>query len=338
MMFRNSLESFLKYKLWLAVLLAFNLLFGILLWLQDSGGFLRLFPAMLLGSVGIYMITAWIAARADRRKIRALQNMLEEPELWMEPEDCFEGAEREAISDIARALRQKNEKILQQERDVREFEEYMETWVHEIKTPLSLMTFVLDNRQDEMSPAVHYRMEYVRTRMQEDVERMLYYGRIHSARRDYLLASVYLDEICREVMDEYAVLLEEQQIWINNEVGKIQVITDRRGLMFCIRQVVSNAVKYARQDGEQRWIRLSAGKSEEDKKVILSIRDNGTGVKSYDLPFIFEKGFTGDKGMVNKTATGMELYLTAQVAEQLNIGIETPLQQEGFEIRLIFTL
>lgn len=338
MMFRNSLEAFLKYKLWLAVLLAFNLLFGVLLWLQDSKEFLRLFPAMLLGSAGIYGITACIAARSDRRRIRALQNMLEDPEMFMEQENCFEGEEREAIREIAQALRQKNEKILQQEKDVREFEEYMETWAHEIKTPLSLMTFVLDNRQDEMSSAVHYRMEYARTKMQEDVERMLYYGRIQSARRDYMLAPVFLDEICQEVLDEYAVLLEEQQIQIINEVKKVQVITDSRGLMFCIRQVISNAVRYVRQDGEQRWLCLTSKKDEERKKVILSIRDNGTGVKSYDLPFIFEKGFTGDKGMVNKTATGMGLYLTSQVAEQLKIGIEAPLQQEGFEIRLIFSL
>ena len=153
-MFRNILEAFLKYKLWLAVLLAFNLLFGVLLWLQDSQEFLRLFPVMLLGSAGIYMITAWFAARSDRRRIRALQTMLEDPEILMEQENCFEGEEREAIREIAQVLRQKNEKILQQEKDVREFEEYMETWAHEVKTPLSLMTFVLDNRREEMSSEI----------------------------------------------------------------------------------------------------------------------------------------------------------------------------------------
>ena len=43
---------------------------------------------------------------------------------------------------------------------------------------------------------------------------------------------------------------------------------------------------------------------------VLSVEDNGIGVKKYDLPYIFQKGFTGDSTDSRKKATGRGLYLT----------------------------
>ncbi|MBM6861895.1 sensor histidine kinase, partial [Clostridium saudiense] len=76
---------------------------------------------------------------------------------------------------------------------------------------------------------------------------------------------------------------------------------------------------------------------ENEKNISLIIRDNGIGVKSYDLPFIFEKGFTGEIGEQRKNSTGMGLYLAEQVAKSLKIKLEVSEKYtEGFEISLIF--
>ena len=122
-----------------------------------------------------------------------------------------------------------------------------------------------------------------------------------------------------------------------NDVVSTEVVTDARGLRFCLRQVVSNSIQYIadRGDGKVRFYTIL----DEDKgKVRLNIQDNGTGIKPYDKPFIFQKGFTGDKGAVNKTATGMGLYLTAEMAKRLKIEIAVPECEEGFEISFIFNL
>ena len=70
---------------------------------------------------------------------------------------------------------------------------------------------------------------------------------------------------------------------------------------------------------------------------ILTIADNGMGVRSYDLPYIFQKGFTGDSTDGRKKATGMGLYLTKKMAGDLNLQLETESQWgEGFSISIIF--
>ena len=65
-----------------------------------------------------------------------------------------------------------------------------------------------------------------------------------------------------------------------------------------------------------------------DKKL-LSVSDNGIGVKSCDMPYIFEKGVTGD--------SGMGLYLVSEMAHDLGITVTANSKwQNGFEIVLEF--
>ena len=69
----------------------------------------------------------------------------------------------------------------------------------------------------------------------------------------------------------------------------------------------------------------------------MSVRDNGRGVRSCDLPYIFEKGFTGHSGEGRKEATGMGLYLAWEIAEDLGLQLEAGSQWgKGFEMRIVF--
>lgn len=251
--------------------------------------------------------------------------------------ELFCGKEREILYEIVRIINDKNNQIRHQKMRMEEYQEFIEAWAHEVKTPLALMTFVMDNRQDEMSEDVFCRLQYSCTKIQEDVEKMLYYERIQSECTDYLYEKLDMREICESVIEEYRNMAEDRNICFVNDVVSTEVVTDARGLRFCLRQVVSNSIQYRadRGDGKVRFYTIL----DEDKgKVRLNIQDNGTGIKPYDKPFIFQKGFTGDKGAVNKTATGMGLYLTAEMAKRLKIEIAVPECEEGFEISFIFNL
>lgn len=71
--------------------------------------------------------------------------------------------------------------------------------------------------------------------------------------------------------------------------------------------------------------------------TILSIRDNGVGVKSYDLPYIFPKDFTGDTTDSQKKATGMGLYLTKKMADDLMLSIDAKSEWgKGGELMIVF--
>ena len=54
---------------------------------------------------------------------------------------------------------------------------------------------------------------------------------------------------------------------------------------------------------------------------IVKIKDNGIGVKAFDLPFIFDKGFTGVTGRQCKEATEIGLYLSKKLALKLGLNI-----------------
>ncbi len=54
---------------------------------------------------------------------------------------------------------------------LQDYEEYVDGWAHEAKTPLSLLTMLLDNRSNEMSPPLQAKLDYVRSQLQKDVIR-----------------------------------------------------------------------------------------------------------------------------------------------------------------------
>ncbi|MCC3865228.1 sensor histidine kinase [Terrisporobacter petrolearius] len=340
-MIRKLFNMLSKYKIWIVTIGILNIMFGVFLWLMDVKGFIYIFPTTIIGSIILYSFVGFKVYNVDKRKKQELLNFIGNSEIKQE-ELClsfFSNEEKNTIRAIGEKLREKDDLIKQQYLNLKEYEEYIEKWTHEIKTPLSLMTFVLDNRKEEISLSTYKRLEYARTKMQEDIERMLYYARVKSDHLDYLFSNILLDEICEDLLDEYKILIDEQKISINSNVKNIQVFSDKKGLLFILRQILSNAIKYKDMEDENFFISIFTTVNEESKYIILTIRDNGIGIKSYDVPFLFDKGFTGDAGQQRKQSTGMGLYLAKQVADNLNIKmVVSPQYKDGFEISLLFPI
>ncbi len=338
-MIKKIIRLFEKYRVWILTLIALNIIYGIMLWLLDSNGFKYVFPTMILGTLILYCIVGFILFRKRQKREKVLVEFLEDPSVYEEEKllKVFSKYDKYLIKEIGTLLREKDAAIIKQEEKMEEYEEYIESWVHEVKTPLALMTLVIDNRKEEMSPVVYNRLEYAKTIMQEDVERMLYYARLKSSRNDYFFTELLLEDICFEVIDEYKILLQEKKINVTTYFEEVSVFSDRKGLQFIIAQVMSNSIKYQNEKEENSFIHLFIKHDENNNQVKLSIRDNGIGVKDYDLPFIFEKGFTGEIGEQRKNSTGMGLYLVKQVADRLKVEIDVSSELgEGFEIVFLF--
>ncbi|WP_066675805.1 sensor histidine kinase [Clostridium septicum] len=336
-MIRKLKGIFQKNRLWIIVIFTLNFIFGVLLWLSNDKAFIYIFPTMIIGSLILYCATAFSIYKNDLKREQAIRRFLDEPTKDVENEiiSLFNYEEVEVIKDIGEILRQNQNTINTHKRGIDEYEEYIEAWAHEIKTPLGLMTFVLDNRKEEISPIVYKRLQYVRTKMQEDIERMLYYARLKSTFNDYFFKELSLKESCIEVIEEYKVILQEKSIDVILDIGDYKVLSDKRGIQFIIRQIISNSVKYKNIEISDPHIVITS--YENEKNIILTIRDNGIGVKEYDVPFIFEKAFTGEIGEQRKNSTGMGLYLAKQMAKNLKITLEVNNNYtHGFEISLLF--
>ncbi|MGL5480004.1 MAG: sensor histidine kinase, partial [Clostridium sp.] len=318
-MIKSLRKILIKNRLWISVIAALNLLFGILLWLSNEKAFIYVFPTMIIGSLILYSATAFVIYKNDLKREEAINNFLNEPTIDKENEiiGVFHFEEAKLIRNIGEVLREKKNIINTLNQGINDYEEYVEGWAHQIKTPLALMTFILDNRKDEISLITYKRLQYVRTKIQEDVERMLYYARLKSTSSDYIYKELSLRECCVEVLEEYTEVLKEKDIEVNLEVFDYIIASDKRGLEFIIRQIISNSIKYTDSEIEKSKIIITAEDNKDNIK--LKIRDNGIGIKSYDLPFIFQKGFTGEIGEQRKNSTGMGLYLAKRVSEGLKI-------------------
>lgn len=331
---KRVIKSLLQYIPWLLLLLGIDLFAALLLWLADVQAFYALLVVIVLVTVLLFTLVCGVLIHWERKKEQAFLTFLYNPDEYHEELllETVSVAQREYIRELGKTLRDKQLAYTELQTQLSDYEEYVESWAHETKTPLSLLTLLLDNRRDELSPVVSFKLDYIRNRMQESVDQMLFYARVKSTRKDYLFEHIYIQMCIEDVLDDYRPLLDEKQFQIQFCLSDDTVYTDRRGLYFLLGQIISNSIKYCGEGPE-----LCFSSFQRDGCYVLSIKDNGVGVRSCDLPYIFEKGFTGDSGENRKKATGMGLYLAKEIAEGLNIILSANSEWgNGFEMQIAF--
>ena len=151
-----------------------------------------------------------LCARAKRRE-QAFTAFLTTPDAAHEQALCrlLSPAESRSAHLLGETLRAQQQTIAQLQAQMDDYEDYVELWAHEVKTPLALLTLVLDNRRDTLPEAVGFKLDYVRNRMQAFIDQMLYYARLRAA-RDYRFERLTLRSCIDEVLDDYRPLLEEK--------------------------------------------------------------------------------------------------------------------------------
>lgn len=319
---------------WLLLLLGVDCFCAIILWISDIQAFQTLIGLVVLTNILLFSVILFALSKRETTRRELFRDFLSDPTICNEERllSAISQGEEESIRLLASILREHKTENSSMADALRDYEEYVEGWAHKAKTPLSLLTILLDNRGDEITPSLQAKLDYVRSNLQEDVTQMLYYARLKSSTKDYRFEDVNLNDCLEEVLEDYAPLLEEKQFVILNKLQSETVYTDRRGLQFMLGQIVSNAIKYS---SDSPMLTISMIHSE--TLDVLSVEDNGIGVKKYDLPYIFQKGFTGDSTDSRKKATGMGLYLTKRMADDLKLHLEVASQWgEGFKLSIIF--
>ena len=183
--------------------------------------------------------------------------------------------------------------------------DYFTTWVHQIKTPISVMQMILQTDDTEEYRALSAEL----FRIEQYVEMVLSWFRLDSKSNDFVIERVPLDKVIRSAIRKYAPQLIRRKIKMEYDGTDKTAITDEKWLLFIVEQILSNAVKYT----ENGSVSISV---EEGK--ILRIRDTGIGIAAEDLPRIFEKGYTGYNGRTDKKSTGLGLYLCKKASDRLS--------------------
>ena len=335
----NTLLTYVSSnRIWLITLGCLDLFFAFLAWVAYPVDFLSLVGLMIFVSLAAFVIPFVISIHKRSKIDAAFRRFLLEPDDTNEYLLCESApaSMRPYIHELAHHLRMQEGYVNEQQLKVANYESYIENWVHEIKKPLSLMTLLLDNRKVEMSPLVHTRMLYVRDHVRQNVEQILYFSRLGAAHKDCYFEPILILETCREAVEDNLSLLEEAQFSVTYSGNDCNVISNKKGFMFILGQIISNSVKYAVKDTAPA-IQFSVTDNPESGQITLSVSDNGTGIPASDLPFVFDKGFTGDAGSFLSRSTGMGLYLVQKMAKDLAIDLQITSQLScGTTIILMF--
>lgn len=254
------------------------------------------------------MLVLWIflGYRRFAARCRRLLSLREEILLTSEhlppPDGPIAEAYTALITRLGEELKHRTEEY---ERRRREEEEYDTVWVHQIKTPISAMRLLLGEKEDEALSEELFRIE-------QYVDMVMIRLRLGSESSDYLLKEYNLDAIARASVRKFAPQFIRKKLRIDYRVPPMTVLTDEKWLSFVIEQLLSNALKYTRQG----TITLST-----PAPMTLEILDTGVGIRPEDLPRVFEKGYTGMTGRLDKRASGIGLYLCRQICRRLGHGI-----------------
>ena len=172
-----------QYLPWLGLLLGVDALAALLLWLADARAFAAMTVVIVLATVFLFAgVCAVLCARSKRRE-QAFTAFLTTPDAVHEQALCrlLSPAESRSTHLLGETLRAQQQTIAQLQTQMDDYEDYVELWAHEVKTPLALLTLVLDNRRDTLPEAVGFKLDYVRNRMQAFIDQMLYYARLRGA-------------------------------------------------------------------------------------------------------------------------------------------------------------
>ncbi|MDO5558045.1 MAG: HAMP domain-containing sensor histidine kinase [Oscillospiraceae bacterium] len=311
---------------WIILTAAGDIFFSVLLWTAGSGQIIKYITVIALFSI----ITIFAGCYYQNRKKdiikKALENFISHPD--QESENALISAADSCWrSDIENAATANNQLIQQlrcAQNELNEYREFIEAWAHEIKTPLSLAVLVLDNHKDEMSPYVFSRMEHVRHSVSSDVDRILYYARLSAVHADYKFEKTDLKEVVSDVIMNFSGECEERGIKPYLSLNECTVKTDKRVISFIISQLISNAYKYSDKSAPEVQISITSGA---DCPACLKICNNTKNCHEEDMPFIFDKGFTGDSPN-RRTASGMGLYFVKKFCEMLCARVDAELIKE----------
>ena len=236
---------------------------------------------------------------------------------------------KEALYEANKSM---TEHVNESRRVMREFKDFIEMWVHQVKLPVASLLLLRHNHPDENNKKYTEQLR----RIDRYTEQVLYYTRAEHSEKDYLIQECSLAGIIHHTAMKNKDDLLENKVEFQVENCDLTVVTDEKWMEFVLDQIVNNSIKYRRKDGAK--IRITARKDE--RQTILSIWDNGIGIAAGDLPRLFEKSFTGSNGRIfhhmEAKSTGMGLYIAHNMCEKLGHQIEVE-SKEGEYTRINIT-
>lgn len=202
---------------------------------------------------------------------------------------------------------------------------FMNQWIHQMKTPVSVIELLLQ-KFGKAHREARETVESIReenNRILNGLDLALHMARLEQFAKDYKVEVVNVIDVVRDIINQNRKSFIQSSVYpkLMFEEDACMVASDRKWISIAISQIVVNAIKYTKiSQADKKEIQFQI--EEKDQKILLHIRDNGIGIPKQDVKRVFDPFFTGINGRKTREATGMGLYITKEICDNLHHRIQ----------------
>lgn len=191
---------------------------------------------------------------------------------------------------------------------------FMQQWIHQMKTPLSVMRLTLEKEEQNLPAPLKQNMDEELDRIKHGLQLALYQSRLQQFERDFHVEKIVLKDLVHTIIQEYKSSFIRNRVYPKVEIDEsLHIYSDQKWLGFVLEQITSNAIKYASNTNSTIHYQGSVWEGAVELKII----DHGIGIPKQDIKRIFDPFFTGDNGRHYRESTGMGLFLAKQICDSL---------------------
>ncbi|XZK57095.1 ATP-binding protein [Clostridium perfringens] len=318
-----NLRDFIKERIVFIIINSLILLFtALLLMVLKVDSFAILFIVIINGAgILIYHIFDYLRKKQYYNEIKENMESLDKKYLISEVIEEGTFTESKLIYEvICKSNKAMNDEIGEFKRGINDYREYIELWVHEIKTPIATCKLLIENNESPLTESIGEEV----CKLENYIDQALFYTRSNTLEKDYIIKEMSLSSCVNKVLNNNADSLIKKKVKISLGDLEKQVYSDSKWIEFILGQIISNSIKYMNKEHKELKIYCN----ENSKYVILNIEDNGAGISEKDISRVFDKGFTGENGRKFGKSTGIGLYLCKKLCKKLGLDI-TLISEEG---------
>lgn len=328
-----SLAGYIKERILLLLLHLFCII-GLILYLNIMGlpsGSIMVIVLSWIFILTVYLTSQYFQAKCKYNDILKTLELLEQKyficEMLKKPTNQMENIYYSMLREGSKAM---IEEVSRAQESQLSYKEYIEKWIHDIKSPITAIQLICKNHKSEETNRINKELQNIYYL----VEQALYYARSETVEQDYFIKQIRLFDIVQSVIMKHRAALMDNHIYPVVDETDDMVWTDEKWVSFIIGQIISNSIKYRQIENARIHIFSKITES----GIFLSIEDNGIGISDFDLPRIFNKGFTGTD-RANIQSTGLGLYLSKKLCSKLGLEICAQSEKDHFtRITLFFPI
>lgn len=328
-----SLKKYLSDKLIYLIfhLLGLGFLFYVLsVFVENSYVRILTISFFVFGNV-LYLIFDYFKRRNYYSRIFQNLDQMDKKHLIVNLLESPDFSDAEILDEILRVTtKSMNDELAQYKREVTDYQDYIESWIHEVKTPISCIDLICRNSKNKISSKISVENK----KIEEYVEQILFYAKSMNVSDDYRIRKMNLNDVVKGTLKNFSKQLILVNAQIQMSIGDISVYCDEKWLAFILGQIISNSIKYRKDK-----LVLEFTAFEKNNSVVLSVKDNGIGISQKDLSKVFNRGFTGENGRILAKSTGMGLYICKTLCDKLFLDLKISSKKEmGTEVTITFPL